>query len=96
MKPINLTKEIENNKETQEVVLPIMYSYKEKRDKVLSEEEKKTFREELRKIKEDSINNIIELGVMGSPALVINGRVANVGMPENEEKLLSIIKKSFK
>ena len=42
------------------------------------------------------INELIELGVMGSPALVIDGKVANVGMPENEEKLLSIIKKHFK
>jgi len=40
------------------------------------------------------INELIELGVMGSPALVIDGEVANVGMPENEEKLLGIIKKS--
>ena len=42
------------------------------------------------------INELIVLGVMGSPALVINGKVANVGMPENEEKLLNIIKKSSK
>ena len=42
------------------------------------------------------INELIELGVMVSPALVIDGKVANVGMPENEEKLLSIIKKSYK
>ncbi len=42
------------------------------------------------------INELIELGVMGSPALVINGKVANVGMPENEEKLLDIIKKNSK
>lgn len=42
------------------------------------------------------INELIELGVMGSPALVIDGKVANVGMPENEEKLISIIKKNFK
>ena len=42
------------------------------------------------------INELIELGVMGSPALVIDGKVANVGMPENEEKLLSVIKKSSK
>ncbi len=40
------------------------------------------------------INELIELGVMGSPALVIDGKVVNVGMPENEEKLLSIIKNS--
>jgi len=43
-----------------------------------------------------NINELIELGVMGSPALVIDGKVANVGMPENEKKLLEIIKKSSK
>lgn len=42
------------------------------------------------------IKELIELGVMGSPALVINGKVANVGMPENEEKLLEIIKNNSK
>lgn len=40
------------------------------------------------------INELIELGVMGSPALVIDGKVVKVGMPENKEKLLEIIKKS--
>ena len=39
------------------------------------------------------INELVELGVMGSPALVVDGKVANVGMPENEEVLLKIIKK---
>jgi len=43
-----------------------------------------------------NINELIELGVMGSPALVIDGKVVNVGMPENEEKLLEIIKRVFK
>jgi protein-disulfide isomerase len=42
------------------------------------------------------INELIELGVMGSPALVVDGKVANVGMPENQEKLIEIIKKSSK
>ena len=42
------------------------------------------------------INELIELGVIGSPALLVNGKVANVGMPENEKKLLEIIKKSSK
>lgn len=42
------------------------------------------------------INELIELGVMGSPALVINGKVANVGMPDNQEKLLEIIEKGSK
>jgi protein-disulfide isomerase len=36
---------------------------------------------------------LIKLGVMGSPALVINGKVAKVGMPQNEKNLLDIIQK---
>lgn len=39
------------------------------------------------------INELIELGVMGSPAIVIDGKVAEVGMPENEKKLLEVINK---
>ncbi|MFP4523834.1 MAG: thioredoxin family protein [Candidatus Woesearchaeota archaeon] len=37
------------------------------------------------------VSELVELGVMGSPALVIDGEVANVGMPADEEKLLEII-----
>jgi protein-disulfide isomerase len=40
-----------------------------------------------------NINELIELGVMGSPALVIDGKVVGVGMPSNEKELLEIIKK---
>ena len=36
-------------------------------------------------------NELIELGVMGSPALLVNGKVANVGMPKDEKELLRII-----
>jgi len=43
-----------------------------------------------------NIDELIELGVMGSPALLVNGKVANVGMPEDEKKLLEIIKKNSK
>jgi len=39
------------------------------------------------------INELIGLGAMGSPGLVIDGKLASVGMPENEKKLLEIIKK---
>jgi len=73
MKSIDLTKEIEKNKETQKVILPIMYSYKEKRDKLLNEEEKEIFREELRKIKEDSINDIHNLKKKAIENLTKNG-----------------------
>ncbi len=37
------------------------------------------------------VNELIELGVMGSPALVVDGKVVGVGMPGSEEKLLEII-----
>ncbi|MFP4118384.1 MAG: thioredoxin family protein [Candidatus Woesearchaeota archaeon] len=36
-------------------------------------------------------NELIELGVMGSPALLIDGEVAKVGMP-SENELLELIK----
>jgi len=73
MKSINLTKDIENNKETQKIILPIMYSYKEKRDKIINEEEKEKLRDELRKIKEDSISNIFELKKKALANLTKNG-----------------------
>ena len=40
-----------------------------------------------------NINELIELGVMGSPAIVVDGKVAKVGMPKDENELLSILKK---
>jgi len=38
------------------------------------------------------MNELVKLGVMGSPAIIMDGKVAKVGMPESEEKLLRIIK----
>ncbi|RMF06440.1 thioredoxin family protein [Candidatus Woesearchaeota archaeon] len=37
------------------------------------------------------INEIVELGLMASPVLVVNGKPVAVGVP-SEEKLLSLIK----
>ena len=42
----------------------------------------------------DDIQELVELGVMRSPALVIDGKVASVGMPGGEERLLEIINRS--
>ena len=42
------------------------------------------------------INELIELGAIGGPALVINGKVANIGLPKDEKQLLEIIKKKSK
>jgi len=55
---MNLSVEIEKNKDIQRLMLPIIYSYKEKRDLILSEEEKEKFREDLKNIKENMLNNI--------------------------------------
>ena len=38
------------------------------------------------------VNALIERGIMGSPALVIDGKVACVGMPDGE-KLEKLLKK---
>jgi small redox-active disulfide protein 2 len=38
------------------------------------------------------INELIELGVMGSPALVVDGKVVKVGMVKDEKELLSLLK----
>ena len=42
----------------------------------------------------DNVQELVELGVMRSPALVIDGNLVLVGMPPNKEKLLEIINKS--
>ena len=38
------------------------------------------------------INELIELGVMGSPALVVDGKVVKIGMVKDEKELLKLIK----
>ena len=38
------------------------------------------------------INELIELGVMGSPALIVDGKVVKVGMVKDEKELLKILK----
>ena len=39
-----------------------------------------------------NINELIELGVMGSPALIVDGKVVKVGMVKDEKELLKILK----
>ncbi len=41
------------------------------------------------------VNELVKRGIMGSPALLIDGEPVHVGMPSDEE-LLKIIKKSSK
>ena len=39
----------------------------------------------------NDINKLIELGVMSSPALIIDGKIINSTIPKKEEQLLEII-----
>ena len=92
MKSIDLNKQIEQNKDTQKILLPIMYSYKEKRDKLMSEEEKEIFRKELREIKEKSINDIDELKKKATQNLEKNGiKVINAKDSEEANKKIKEI-----
>lgn len=54
---MNLSKEIENYKDVQKLMIPIIYSYKEKRDLILSEDQKEKFRCNLKDIKEKVLDN---------------------------------------
>jgi iron-sulfur cluster protein len=87
MENINLKEEIKENQENQKIILPIMYSYKDKRDNLLSEEEKLNLTNELRKIKEKSIDNIFELKKKAIKNLENNGiKVLEVKTSEDAVK----------
>ncbi|MCX6709595.1 MAG: LUD domain-containing protein [Candidatus Woesearchaeota archaeon] len=57
----DLSKELKEKENVKSVILPVMYSYKDKREKVFENYPKEELREKLRKIKEYSILNISEL-----------------------------------
>ena len=37
------------------------------------------------------VNELIKRGIMGSPALLVDDKVVNVGMPDSSETLLELI-----
>ncbi|MCX6814561.1 MAG: thioredoxin family protein [Candidatus Aenigmarchaeota archaeon] len=66
-----------------------------------------TLYNKLKKLKEDGkikadieykkgINELIERGIMGSPALLVNGKPVLVGMPKSDDELLRVILKKSK
>lgn len=95
MEQINLTNIIKENEKNKKEILPIMYSYKEKRDALLSEEEKSILQEKLRKIKEDSINKIFDLKKRTIENLEKNGIkvIEAVDAKEANKKIKEIIGK---
>jgi iron-sulfur cluster protein len=70
---MNLKNEIKKCEEIQKNFLPLMYSYKEKRDKILSEDEKIGMKKELKKIKDLAMENISELKKQAENNLSENG-----------------------
>jgi small redox-active disulfide protein 2 len=42
------------------------------------------------------VNELVNRGIMGSPALLIDDKPVHVGMPKSDEKLLEIVKKHSK
>jgi L-lactate dehydrogenase complex protein LldG len=58
---MNLLKEIENNKEIQKQMIPIIYSYLDKRDSILSNDDIEKLKDKLKEIKKNSLNNISNL-----------------------------------
>ncbi|HRZ85335.1 MAG TPA: LUD domain-containing protein [Candidatus Paceibacterota bacterium] len=82
--------EINKNKNITNKILPIMYSYKERRDALFNEDNERIQKEKLRKIKEDSINNITKLKVQAIENLTKNG--VKVFEAKNTESVKKIIK----
>ena len=42
------------------------------------------------------VNELVNRGIMGSPALLIDDKPVHVGLPESDEELLEIIKEHSK
>lgn len=69
----SLIRDLEDKKEMKRVILPIMYSYKDERDKVLKKEDEMALKDQLRTIKENSIKNIVDLKKQAISNLTDNG-----------------------
>ena len=60
-------------------------------NKVMKLKEKGLLDADIKYIK--NVNELISRGIMGSPALLVDNTPVYIGMPENDEELLKIIKK---
>ena len=68
-----LDEEIKNKKDIKKIILPLIYSYKEKRDEIFESTDKEELKDKLRQIKEDSIDDIEELKKKAVYNLTKNG-----------------------
>ena len=86
----SLAATIEEKEEIKNIILPVIYSYKEKRDKLFEEIDKEELRDKLRKIKENSINKIDELKRQAIINLTNNG--IKVFEAKDQQEAAKIIK----
>jgi L-lactate dehydrogenase complex protein LldG len=89
---MNLTEDIKKSKDIQKQLIPIVYTYKQKRDLLLTEEQKESFRDDLRQIKEKAINNIHNLKEKTIKNLEKNGiKVKEATTIEDAQKIIQEI-----
>jgi len=91
----SLEKDLKENEGFKKAILPVLYSYKDKRDAALSPEEREKERDALRKIKEYSIEHMKELKERAVASLMRNGiRVIEAKDSEDaRQEILKIIGK---
>lgn len=92
MKQIDLSNEIEKNEIPRRDLVKIMYDYKDKREEILSEEEKEELKKKLRKIKENAIDKIEQLKAKTIKNLEKNGiKVFEAKETKDAEKIIKEI-----
>lgn len=69
----SLNDEIDSKKELKEAILPVVYSYKQKREEIFSRTDKKELQDRLKGIKENAINHLMQLKQEAITALQNNG-----------------------
>ena len=88
----SLDKEIEDKKDIKKVMLPVIYSYKEKRDEIFQQTDKEVLRDKLKEIKKTSIDNIEKLKKQAIQNLEKNGiKVIEAKDTDEAKKILKEI-----
>lgn len=88
---MELEKELKNKEKVKDLILPIIYDYKDKRDKIFEKENEEELKKEIKEIKEYSIKNIEELKKKAISNLEKNG--IKVFEAKDANQAIEIIKK---
>lgn len=88
----DLSQEIKNRSELKKILLPIIYSYKEKRDIIFESTDREELRDKMRKLKENSLDNMTSLKEQAIAKLRSNGiKVFEVADQKEAKRLLNEI-----